>query len=268
MGIKSYNAAYFIAHISDFKNVQYDIDKDLVVITNKIKKNRNSIIKFYGGINSGDIIHSFLKSDYNALPVSEKWVLDIGMNIGDSSIYFILNGARKVIGIEPFPKNFEMASKNIIENNFEDKIELVKASFASHEGEIMINLNKGGVENIVEESKTGVKIPLITLENIIKKYDIPKNSILKMDCEGCEDEIISSVTKETIRHFSHIQIEYHNGYRKIKNKLENYGFYVKISQPTSSHVLGNLFARLTNKDLSNEKIGYVGFVYAEKKESI
>jgi len=110
--IKSYNAAYFIANIMNFNNIQYDIDKDLVIIPNKIKKNGISIIKFYGGINNGDIIHSFLKSDYKDLPVSKKWVLDIGMNIGDSSIYFILNGATKVIGIEPFPKNFEIALKN------------------------------------------------------------------------------------------------------------------------------------------------------------
>ena len=59
-------------------------------------------IKFYGGINNGDSIHSFLDSDYSNLEFKEKYVIDIGMNIADSSIYFILNGAKKVIGVEPW----------------------------------------------------------------------------------------------------------------------------------------------------------------------
>jgi len=264
--IKSYNAAYFISHISDFKDVQFDIEKDLVLITEKIKKNGELLIKFHGGINNGDIIHSFLKSDYKDLPVSEKLILDIGMNIGDSSIYFIVNGAKKVIGVEPIPKNFELASKNVIENKLQDKIELVMASCSSQEGKIMINSDmEGGVDNTVNESKNGFEIPLITLEGIIKKYNIPKNSILKMDCEGCEDEIISSVTMEVIRHFSDIQIEYHNGYQKIKNKLEKYGFIVKASEPISSNILGYIFGILTKKKSSNKKIGYVGFIYAKRR---
>ena len=264
--IKTYNAAYFISHISDFKNVKFDIYKDLVLISNKGKNDVDSTIKFHGGVNNGDLIHSFLKSDYSNLPILDKWVLDIGMNIGDSSIYFILNGAKKVIGVEPFPRNFEMALKNVSENNLQEKIELVMESCSSQEGKITIDTSSGGsVDDIIKETKTGFEIPLTTLEGIIKKYNIPKDSILKMDCEGCEDEIISSVTNEVINHFSNIQIEYHNGYQEIKDKLEKCGFNVHVSKPISSNVLGNLVSRFSNKPISRKKIGYVGFVYAEKR---
>jgi hypothetical protein len=137
---------------------------------------------------------------------------------------------------------------------------------SSQEGKITIDTNSGGnVDDVTEESKTGLEIPLTTLEGIIKKYNIPKNSILKMDCEGCEDEIISSVTNEVINHFSNIQIEYHNGYQEIKNKLEKCGFNVHVSKPISSNVLGNLVGRFSNKLTLSKKIGYVGFVYAEKR---
>jgi FkbM family methyltransferase len=263
--IKSYNAAYFISHITDHENVKYDIDDDVVLISKKNNNNENLQIIFHGGINNGDLIHSFLDSDYSNLPFQKKWVLDIGMNIGDSSIYFILNGATRVIGVEPFSKNFEFASKNVKENNFQDRIQLIKASCSSKSGQIKINEYEG-VESSIEESDTGTQIQIMTLEDIIKKYNIPNNSILKMDCEGCEDEVISSIPTKVIRHFSDIQIEYHNGYEEIKKKIEKSGFDVKIIKPTSSNVLGNLFSRFTNQKLPKRKIGYVGFVFAKKRE--
>jgi len=35
------------------------------------------------------------------------------MNIGDSAIYFALNGAKRIIGLEPYPYAFSYAEKNI-----------------------------------------------------------------------------------------------------------------------------------------------------------
>jgi predicted RNA methylase len=48
---------------------------------------------------------------YRFLRVEGKIVIDIGVNIADSSIYFALKGADKVIAIEPFPRNYETAKK-------------------------------------------------------------------------------------------------------------------------------------------------------------
>ena len=260
--IKTYNAAYFISNITNRKNIKYDVDKDLVIILDDIT---NKKIKFYGGINNGDLIHSFLDSDYSNLEFKDKYVIDIGMNIADSSIYFIVNGAKKVIGVEPFPKNFDIAHKNIKKNNLENKIELLQAGCSSESGKIKIN-NDEGVESNIEKSKIGTEIKIISIEDIIKKYDVPNNSILKIDCEGCEDDVISSIQIHTIRHFSHIQIEYHNGYKKIKNKLEKCGFEVSVTKPICSNVLSNLFYNFTNKKIKKKKIGYVGFIFAKKME--
>ena len=259
--IKSYNAAYFISNSINNKNIEFNIDEDLVII----KNNKNQKIKFYGGINNGDLIHSFLDSDYSNLEFKEKYVIDIGMNIADSSIYFILNGAKKVIGVEPFTKNFDIASKNIKENKLENKIEIIQAMCSTRSGKIKINSDEG-VEGKIEKSKIGTEIEVISINDIIKKYNVPNNSILKMDCEGCEDEVISSIETNTIRHFSHIQIEYHNGYKKIKNKLEKCGFEVKTTSPICSNVISNILYNFTNKKVKRKSIGYVGFIFAKKME--
>jgi ribosomal protein L11 methylase PrmA len=69
-------------------------------------------IKLYGAKNNGDAyIDVFLKQEYQFLPVKDRTVIDIGANVGDSSIYFALRGADKVIALEPLPTSYKMAKK-------------------------------------------------------------------------------------------------------------------------------------------------------------
>lgn len=53
----------------------------------------------------------FIDEDYTPLNVKGNIVIDIGMNIGDFSMYFALNGTRKIIGLEPRPDQFSIAEK-------------------------------------------------------------------------------------------------------------------------------------------------------------
>jgi len=70
----------------------------------------------------------------------------------------------------------------------------------------------------------------LSLQNLVEKYEI-KSGILKMDCEGCEYDSILETANEILQKFSHIQIEYHYGYKNLKEKLESAGFSVKITKP-------------------------------------
>ena len=86
--------------------------------------------------------------------------------------------------------------------------------------------------------KDGVKIPIFTLEKIVSENKI-SDGILKMDCEECEYETILSTSSDTLQKFSHIQIEYHNGYSKLKEKLERSGFkiiQIKIENPSYGYI--------------------------------
>jgi len=56
-------------------------------------------------------------------------------------------------------------------------------------------------------------------------------AVLKIDCEGCEYEVILNSSKTTLRKFSHILVEYHYGYKNIKKKLEKCGFQVSVTEP-------------------------------------
>ena len=71
-------------------------------------------------INNGDIWSIFIRDEYGILPVRGEMVIDIGVNNSDSPIYFCLQGASKVIALEPQPQNYNVAKTNIQLNALSD----------------------------------------------------------------------------------------------------------------------------------------------------
>src|SRR5438132_253853 len=135
--LDTFNAMYVLSFTQEFEEVQCDVGNDLVTISSKSIPGKTTIL--HGGINNGDIVYIFLKDDYAKLPVKEKIVIDVGSNIGDTPIYFALQGAKKIIGLEPFPRNYELANKNIITNNLSDKITMILAGCSAEKRLITIN---------------------------------------------------------------------------------------------------------------------------------
>jgi FkbM family methyltransferase len=224
-------------------NVEFDIEEDKTTFLSLPYTANNSKVTLYGSITNGDAAGIFFENIYGNLPVFGKTVIDIGANIADSSIYFALRGAKKVIALEPFPKNYEMAKRNVESNNLSDKITLLLAGCGAKRGFVTISPhdnNKSWVGSIVKNSGQGFKVPLLTLEDILKQNNLQNGelNILKMDCEGCEYESILSANRDVIRSFSDIQIEYHYGYKDLKYKLEENGFIVSVSKPQLLHPIG------------------------------
>ena len=263
--LQSFSSMHLISNIPKNEQVEYDIEKNIVTIYSKNQFHNNKII-FQGGLDNGDIVNTFFKKDYGKIIVNEKTVLDIGANIGDTGIFYALNGAKKVIGIEPFPKNFDYAQKNIQINNLDNVITLLHAGCSSKKEIIKIDPDyQSNIESEAKNFKTGIDVPMIPLQDIINKYEIPKSSVLKIDCEGCEYDIIENISSETISYFSNIQIEYHLGYKKLKNKLESFGYTVKVSKPHATNVILTIYNFFKCKDVKiDEKIGYAGFIFASK----
>jgi len=220
-----------------------------------ISKKGLSEVNLNLGNNNGDVLGIFFKNEYDFLDVKNKIVLDIGANIADSSIYFVLKGAKNVIAVEPFPKNNALAEKNIQMNNLSEKIFIEKSGCAHKKGTITLDEHSEGAGFFSTSTTDGMEIPLMTVSDLIKKYQIPDDSVMKMDCEGCEIDILLNIDRETIRKFSHIQVEYHYGYQNLKQKLESFGFEVQVSTPcflknpqaNKSMCLGFLYARKLNE---------------------
>jgi FkbM family methyltransferase len=262
--LNNHPAVSFVATLifSNTKGIEYDIINDTVIILLSDYNNSQAKVKLYGAIHNGDVFGIFVKKAYEFLPVSGVTVIDIGANIGDSSIYFVLQGAARVISLDPLPKNHEMAKKNIITNNMSDRVITILAGCGGERGSIVIDPkaeNETGanfrLDSNVQIHRFGIRIPILTLNDILSQNNISsfdKCVILKMDCEGCEYDTILSTDRETLRCFSYIQIEYHKGYRNLKEKLERCGFNVTVTKPTVApwydkpwQYLGYIYAKRT-----------------------
>ena len=233
--MNSIDETALFALLTDHKNMTYDEKNDLLTVSLSSEFNRSSV-RLYGIIQNTDTLLAFSQNNatYENLPLQDKIIVDIGACTGDTSLYFALKGAKKVIAVEPFPKNFEILEKNILENNFNNLITPVLAACSSSDKEILIDPNNhNGMRSILHEYPAGFKISTITLEQIITDYDV-SNAILKLDCEGCEYETILNSSPSILKKFTDIQIEYHNGYKNLEEKLLSIGF--EVSHPIIDNI--------------------------------
>jgi len=158
------------------------------------------------------VFYVFDYGDYEPLNVKGKIVIDVGAFVGDSAVYFALKGAKMVLAIEPHPGAFAEMLDNIKLNNLEDVIISINAGLASRPGKICI-------ENIGVEATGGTyhrpgdcpnAVPAITLDELISRFGVDLNdAVLKMDCEGCEFDIILN-DYEHVKLFKELIFEYHS----------------------------------------------------------
>lgn len=189
---------------------------------------------------NGDV-SLFYNEDYKFLEPSGKTIVDIGASIGDSAIYFLFNGASRVVALEPFPYTYKMAVENVKLNGLGEKIILVNAGYGNG-NTITINQEEiSGTSSKLTNQIGNYNVNTYSLENLINRYNIPMNSAIKMDCEGCEYQVIKE-SNEILRHFERFQIEYHLGYKSLKRKLDDAGFLTEVKIDGSDPNVGWLYA--------------------------
>lgn len=193
--------------------------------------------------NSYGIAESFGREDYNFGGLDHCIFIDIGANIGDSSLYAASqNHVDFVYAFEPFLNTYRYLEENIrLNERLAHKIFPFNYALGKENKTIEIyssdDINESAVNSIapffIEEHKivrdklTQIEIKKSSevIKDIIKKYP-DKNIVLKIDVEGGEYEIIESLNQEGL--FSYIKIifiEWHyKGYHDLTAILEQYGF--------------------------------------------
>lgn len=197
------------------------------------------------------------KGFYKSFNPRDKVVVDIGAALGDTAIHFILNGAKKVYAFEALPGSARLAARNIRENGFANSCELIPMAVGGTAGEVKINPDiKDMYGTNRDSSLVGEKVSVITLKQIVEKYNI-SDGYLKIDTEGYEYEIIQSAPMEILRKFSDIFLEYHYGVDGIVPYLEKAGFSVSYTRPRYHY--------MPQYEGEAAKTMFVGYIFAKRK---
>ena len=152
---------------------------------------------------------TFLNEDYHDANIRNKVIIDVGAFVGDSAIYFVLKGARRVIAIEPHPGAFAEMLDNIKLNNLEGVIVPVNAGLTSKPGKVCIEDVDITKWHYYRPGDCPNAVPAVTLGELISRFSIDlDNAVLKMDCEGCEFDVILN-DYEHVRLFRELIFEYH-----------------------------------------------------------
>ena len=187
-------------------------------------------LKFNGTENNGAIGDVFVEKELEMLDVKGKVVIDIGANIGDSPVYFVLKGAERVIAIEPFPYTYELLKNNISTNGVSEKVTALNVAIGGKTG--MINVSPfltNTVGTLATDTHDGVQIKILTVNDLLEDLNLNLNDIiLKMDCEGCEYEVLPTISKSNFNKINEIFIEYHNGLKYLKDILNQNGFITTV----------------------------------------
>jgi FkbM family methyltransferase len=163
-------------------------------------------------VNAGDIAETFAGGGYEVPEVLSglrgRDVIDVGANVGDTALYFLLNGARKVIAVEPLPSVAKCAEENVRLSGATDKVRVLNAALSNEPVSVPCDYDVLSSRYFSTLKGSGpCKAPGVTLSYLLNMVDDPY--LLKMDCEGCEAQVILGPEREKLRAFEHIIFEAH-----------------------------------------------------------
>lgn len=148
-------------------------------------------------------------TDFSTTPV----VLDLGANIGSYS-YYIINKYKDVfvIAFEPSPKNCENYLKNIRESGIlESRFKLIRSAVYPEGDSIIIyesptNCGMNSIHKSLANSDGSIQYNV----PVTHPRDLPDCSILKMDTEGCEVQILKSYFETHKNRPAVVSFEFHS----------------------------------------------------------
>ncbi len=151
-------------------------------------------------------------------------VVDVGAHIGTFSLFVSALGANTIYALEPNPDNFRQLEKNIALNNLEQLIYPIQVALWPEEHILVMEnfysdsrvtdvvpleseISKGITPTDVDDQ--GFSADTMTLDMLLDTYSIDEISVLKMDIEWSEYEVLPSLDDETMRKIRYLVLEFH-----------------------------------------------------------
>jgi len=188
----------------------------------------------------------FYRRQYDFYGIKQPVVLDIGFNIGFSSIFFAkVRNAVRVYAFEPVHSTMEIGKQNLELNGLtESKIQLFEYGLASANKSLEVSIDplKRGSTSLVmsdrflSNSKSNTEVIVMDVSQVFDSLELEAHNVVcKIDCEGGEYEIIQRLADtNNLRVVLLYLIEWHwvdgHDYRNLSTIFESNGYIVSVTQ--------------------------------------
>ncbi len=189
-------------------NRKYNKDKDFFGFKMRTR------VRYY----DEKIINECLDKNKNIYQIPKDCgvVVDIGANIGSTSLLASSLGAKKIYSFEPEKYNYETLVHNVNVNGLSNKIECINNGVGkTGKQKLYVHPRMSGTTSSYCK-QSGLRedlyqlVDFISIHDVFKKYNITHCDLLKLDCEGGEIDIIRDFDENLAYVVNQISLEFHD----------------------------------------------------------
>jgi FkbM family methyltransferase len=177
-------------------------------------------------------------------------IIDAGAQAGFFTLYSrALNAKIRVYAIEPEPANALFLAKHLKINHIQD-VKIIQQALAGKSGKLGFYVSKDSHNHSLikpEQYENKISVQGISLSDFLLKNKLIRISLLKMDIEGAEYEVLENLVKEDWRKIANILLEYHDlaekNHQQLAELIRQNGFSLEIFPSHYDKKLGYMLAR-------------------------
>lgn len=136
--------------------------------------------------------------------------VDVGANIGIYSLLGASIPGVEVIALEPSTRSRNRLIENVALNDFDERIQVVAAAAGASSGSARLTEGFDAMNRIVDDSESSAPteaVEVVTLDNIVPAADRNRVTLVKIDVEGHESEVIDGALELLSTGHPHLIVE-------------------------------------------------------------
>jgi FkbM family methyltransferase len=161
-------------------------------------------------------------------------VYDIGANVGFFTVLLArLTGASgRIMAFEPAPEAVAALRHNLELNGFSHVV-VMEAAVGAHDGTARLKVPELQVAArlVSEEVGGAISVPVLSLDAAAERCDLPAPSLVKIDAEGSEEDVLRGMSQLLARERPQVLCELHATAREVIPFLEEAGYQWSFVEP-------------------------------------
>jgi FkbM family methyltransferase len=185
------------------------------------------------------------------LLTADSVVWDVGAATGFHTLIMAraVGSEGRVVAFEPLPENLVLLRANISLNGFENVIVIEQALSDRARRGVLVPEGDDEVSIALAEpgyAEGGTEIDVTTADTLLLEGDVPAPSVIKIDVEGAEIELLQGAREILKRHKPVLVVEVHGRWDEFDPLLDDLGYdYVGVehTQPRLADHATHVIAR-------------------------